>query len=103
MAVADVKLAGLVAESIEAVASLSDAADSAGKLDAMLIPDYFEGYVAHLFGVCPGEQILSSELGGVGCGPGNCAHVSVEGCELPIIHGTRLSQERVVTSAYLSL
>ena len=33
----------------------------------------------------------------------NCAHVSVEGCELPIIHGTRLPQKTTVTSAYLSV
>ena len=55
MAVADVKLAGLVAESVEAVASLSDSADSAGERDAVLIPDHFESCVAHLLGVCPGE------------------------------------------------
>ena len=59
MAVADVKLAGLVAESVEAVASLSDSADSAGERDAVC-----RAYPRSLRELCgPSARSLSGRVG----------------------------------------
>ena len=65
MAVPDVQLTGGVADQVQGVSSLPDAAYSSRDVDTALVPHGFESRMPHMLGIIPSEEAFAGDLVGV--------------------------------------
>ena len=82
MTVPDVQLTGGVADQVQGVSSLPDAAYSSRDVDTALVPHGFESRMPHMLGVIPSEEAFTGDLVGVVGRPDDGCHIGVEGHEL---------------------
>ena len=102
MTVPDVQLTGGVADQVQGVSSLPDAAYSSRDVDTALVPHGFESRMPHMLGVIPSEEAFTGDLVGVVGRPDDGCHIGVEGHELRIVHADRLSQEEELSHTCLA-